>query len=639
MGIPIHVLILSQSEQDTELIIKELYRAGYETVFERMDNYEKLADSIIPKKWDVIIADYVMPNFKIFDALKLIKTRKIDIPFIIISDIPGEYTAVAAIKAGASDYIMRNNPVRLISAINRELNDKAEREKTKYAEEELIKTNGILYSVIEATKDPISIKDIEGKYIILNLSMASMLGKPVKDIIGKTDKEFFSADKAKEIEEKEYRILQTGMPQTYEENVKINFQTKTYITTKSVYYDNWKNKIGIFSISQDITEIKGLQEQLRQSQKLETLGQLAGGLAHDLNNLIIVIHGYSDLALMTVHNDSQISGHINEIQKASSQISNLTKQLLLFASQKAMDMKPFDINNIINDLLKILERIISEDISIKTGLGKQVWTLVGDIKAIEHVIMNMVMNAREAMPEGGTITINTEYIYIDEKYVKTHKDAKTGNFVCLSVNDTGMGINNEIIDRIFEPFFTTKKGRSGLGLSVLYGIVKKHEGWISVQNIENSGCSFKIYFPSVFSDIKEKTTISIDGIQNLKGNGERILVVEDQDSVREFAKKVFSENGYKVFLAGNTQEAVKIFEEQKGEFDLIFIDIVLPDGKGYKLTERLLKLKPEINVIFTTGHIDSEKEHIMCEYENYPLLEKPYSIFGLLKAVKESIKK
>ena len=398
---------------------------------------------------------------------------------------------------------------------------------------------------------------------------------------------------------------------------------------------------------EDITERKRaeeekeeLQGQLRQAQKMEAVGQLAGGVAHDFNNILTVIQGYTEIALRSIPEDDPLCRNLNEIRKATMRAANLTRQLLLFSSRHPVDFAPVDLNKVVNDLIKMLSRLIGEDISLTTDLERGLWTVKADVGTIEQVIMNLAVNARDAMPEGGEITIKTENVHVTKKYCQTHRYARPGRFVCLSVRDTGVGMEQEVLEHIFEPFFTTKRpGQgTGMGLSVVYGIVKQHEGWVNVESSLGNGTIFRIYLPAVSLRPREEQKAPLS-LETLRGEGERILLVEDEESVRQLCTKMLSQNGYTVSVATNGREALDIFRKEEGNFDLIFCDVVLPDVRGPTLAERLLKLKPGVNILFASGYSDRKSDWHSIRQGGYPYLQKPYSLPDLLKAVRETLKR
>jgi signal transduction histidine kinase len=381
-------------------------------------------------------------------------------------------------------------------------------------------------------------------------------------------------------------------------------------------------------------------DNLRQVQKMEAIGTLAGGVAHDFNNILMAIQGNVDIAIMDVEKDNPVHFNLMEIRKASERASDLTRQLLLFSRRQPMEQIPLNLNKIIKNLLKMLNRLIGEDILLKVDLANDIKMIKGDTGAIEQAIMNIIVNARDVMPAGGKIIVSTKNVLLNEKDSELYSDAKPGKFVCLSVQDNGGGIAPPILDRIFDPFFTTKeqgKG-TGLGLSAVYGIVKKHGGWINAESVLDEGTTFEMYLPTISAE-PEQDRPPILSQKKFNGNQERILLVEDEEVVRNILKELLSEKKYKVFSAANAKEALDIFEKEKGAFDLIFSDVVLPDVRGPKLVEQLLKQKPEIPVLFTSGYSEEKSDRQMIDELGYSYIKKPFTSYDMLKTVKEVLEK
>ncbi|MCD6170738.1 MAG: GAF domain-containing protein [Candidatus Latescibacteria bacterium] len=411
--------------------------------------------------------------------------------------------------------------------------------------------------------------------------------------------------------------------------------------TFSAYVSSALQNVRLFRETQRAyEELQKTQNQLLHVQKMEAIGALAAGVAHDFNNMLTAVQGNTELALMTLGEDDPSYRYLNEVRKVTMRAANLTRQLLLFSRRQPMERVPFDLNRVIQDLTKMLSDIIGEETSLTTDLGTDLWTVQGDAGTIEQVIMNLVVNARDAMPEGGEITIRTQNVQVDQEYCKTHSYARPGRFVRLSVRDTGEGIDQAIIDRIFEPFFTTKeRGRgTGMGLSVVYGIVKQHQGWITVESSPGQGSIFEVYLPAVSIKPEEEPKASVS-LEAFRGSGERILLVEDEESVRGLITKGLSENGYIVLAAANSGEALDIFEREAGDFDLLFSDVILPDGRGPELAERLLKRKPGMSVLFTSGYSDEKSDWSAIREGGYPYLQKPYSLSTMLRAVRDALKR
>jgi ligand-binding sensor domain-containing protein/signal transduction histidine kinase/CheY-like chemotaxis protein len=383
-------------------------------------------------------------------------------------------------------------------------------------------------------------------------------------------------------------------------------------------------------------EKEKIRAQLFQSQKMEAIGKLAGGVAHDFNNILTAIHGCVDVALMNINDKDPLYTDLKEILNDVDHASSLTRQLLLFSRKHLMNFNPLKINKMIIKLFKMLQRLIGENIEIVLDLDSDLWTIQADRGTIEQVIMNLVINARDAMINGGQLKIKTENVELDEDQCNKISEARSGTFVCLSVKDTGVGIDKNVVEQLFEPFFTTKKsGRgTGLGLSVVYGIVKQHEGWIDVYSETGNGAEFKIYLPSITDDSNEETDNSVS-IDKLKGHGEKVLVVEDEESVLEFVKRALKECGYNVCSAASAWEALDIFEKEKRDFKLLFSDVVLPDRNGVELADEVLSRCPDIKVLLTSGYTDQQSQWRAIRDRGFPFLQKPYMLVDLLRSIKE----
>jgi len=385
-------------------------------------------------------------------------------------------------------------------------------------------------------------------------------------------------------------------------------------------------------------EKKQLYSQLIQAQKIEAIGRLAGGIAHDFNNLLTAILGYSDLAMIQTDNEDPLKKSINQIRFAAQRAAKLVHQLLIFSREEPMEFKPHNLSDIIENLLKMLKRIIGEDIAINFELDPEIWITKVDQGQIEQVIMNLAVNARDAMLNGGKLTIKTRNVHIDQEYAKSYSYARPGKFVCLSIEDKGIGMNGETIRYIFEPFFTTKKKGegTGLGLSVVYGIVKEHKGWVNVNSEPGVGSTFNIYLPACFTVAVSEKKESIP-FQNLQGHGERILFVEDDKEIREFMKIQLREKGYIVFTAENVKNTIDIFKQEKDNIDLLFTDVVLPDKRGIELVDILLSHNSNLKILLTSGYLDKKSEWPLIKERNFRFIKKPYTLVDLLHAIKESL--
>lgn len=411
----------------------------------------------------------------------------------------------------------------------------------------------------------------------------------------------------------------------------------------AVLFDEEGGRAGTVWIARDITERKQAEEekakiqaQLLQSQKMEAIGLLAGGVAHDFNNLLTTIQGYISLALMNIPDTDPIARDLNQARQAAGRAANLTRQLLLFSRKQPMEPAPVDLNYLIDNLVKMLHRLLGEDITITTELEPDLWLIWADEGTIEQVIMNLAVNARDAMPKGGKLTISTGNVTLDEEAARCLSEARPGKFVFLRIADTGYGMDKKTMERIFEPFFTTKeigKG-TGLGLSVVYGIVKQHDGWINVSSSPGKGSVFTVYLPamSLLAECKRREEISL---QSLKGRNERILMVEDEYAVRIPTVRMLIENNYRVSGASSGQEALETFSLEGGGFDLALIDVVLPDQTGLELAEQLLIRQPELKILMTSGYTDHKSQWPAIQKRGFGFIQKPYALDDLLFKVRQ----
>ncbi len=387
-------------------------------------------------------------------------------------------------------------------------------------------------------------------------------------------------------------------------------------------------------IIEDITERKHLENQFFQSQKMETIGKLAGGVAHDFNNLLTVLSGYTQLCLLGVEEGDPMRGNLEEIRKATEKASALTHQLLAFSRRQIMDMKVIDLNAVLKDLDRMLRRIIGEDVELKTLLAQDLGRVRTDLSQIEQVILNLVVNARDAMPKGGTLLLETANVALDEEYARYHVGVRPGSYVVLSVTDTGCGMPAEVREHIFEPFFTTKGKGTGLGLSTVYGIVKQSGGNIWVYSEVNRGTSFKVYLPRIEEEID--TLLPRDTKEPPPKGDETVLLVEDDTSVRELAARILRDQGYTVIEAIHGNEAIHLGRDYAGrEIHLLLTDVVMPQVGGRELVSRFRTLHPEAKVLFISGYSDLTMTHQALIKPGDPFLQKPFSPTTLAKKVRE----
>jgi len=408
-----------------------------------------------------------------------------------------------------------------------------------------------------------------------------------------------------------------------------------WLETRAVPFRNEKNEIvALLGITRDVTERRKLEEQLRQSQKMESIGTLAGGIAHDFNNILSAISGYGHLTLMKMAQNDPFRPNLQQILEASDRAAHLTKDLLLFSRKQPIDKKPVDLNEGIQKLSKFLVRVIGEDITFKTMLAGGVIPVLADAFQIDQVLMNLATNARDAMRNGGNFSIATDTVRLNEEFTFSHGLGTPGEYAVISVSDTGEGMNEETLQRIFEPFFTTKEvGQgTGLGLSVVYGIVKQHEGAITVYSERGHGTIFRIYLPLLVDTPADKVAVVDE--DKLVGGMETILLAEDDKTVREMTTLLLQDFGYKVITAVDGQDAVKQFSENSDRINLLLFDLIMPEKTGKDAYDEIRKMRPDIKIIFASGYDpDMVRQKALLE-QNVPVVYKPVSMAALLKKIR-----
>ncbi|MFC2048700.1 ATP-binding protein [Elusimicrobiota bacterium] len=391
----------------------------------------------------------------------------------------------------------------------------------------------------------------------------------------------------------------------------------------------------------EIEERKKTETQLIQAQKMEAIGTLSGGIAHDFNNILAVISGCTELILDDIDNNNPMYDDMCEIREQTRFAANLTKQLLLFSRQQNYEIQDINLNEVVSSLTKMLGRIIGEDINLNINIEPDLWMIEGDKGNISQVMLNLAVNARDAMKSGGNLKIKTKNITLNKEESKEILYARTGRFICLSVQDTGVGMSETMVKQIFDPFFTTKelgKG-TGLGLSVVFGIIKQHDGWINVYSERGKGAEFKVYLPALSEKPKILNKEKKVPSNMLMGNGECILLVEDEESVRNMNKKVLNKYGYKTMEAANAEEGIDIFRKKNREINMVLSDIVLPGKSGIALTEEIFSQNPNAKILLSSGYTEERISFEEMKKKGISFIQKPYGIHDLLKIINKVLSK
>jgi two-component system cell cycle sensor histidine kinase/response regulator CckA len=619
----------------------------------------------------------------------------------------------------------------------------------------------LLKGITEGTLDAVFVKDLKGRYLMVNSAGAQFVGRTVEDVIGKDDTELFTPETGQLLRSFDRKVLEAGVPQTFEERATSNGITRMYLSTKGPYRDargqivgvlgvarditsqkraeeefrqsqqklrihlehtplavvewdlefrvaawnpsaerifgysrqeaigqhasfivappyrqhvdqiwqgllkqqggtrstndnvtkggrtiacEWYNTplvddsghvLGVASLVQDVTERVALEERLRQSQKMEAVGRLAGGVAHDFNNLLTVILGYSQILAEGVPSGSRLAESAAQIQSAADRAAGITRQLLAFSRKQVLSPRIINLNDILVNLDSLLRRLIGEDIEIMTLPAKDLGSVKADPGQIEQVIMNLALNSRDAMQQGGKLTLETSNTNLDESYAHDRQPVAPGRYVLLAVSDTGHGMTAETQARIFEPFYTTKevgKG-TGLGLSMVYGIVKQSGGHIWVYSEPDRGTTFKIYLPRVDQTVE---TVGVEKhVNGMQQGTETILLVEDDPQLRQLSSSVLTHCGYKVLVAGSPEEGLAICKADPSDIRLLVTDVVMPRMNGRQLAEQILQIAPELRVLYISGYTSNAIVHYGVLDPGLWFLPKPFTLSALIAKVRE----
>jgi two-component system, cell cycle sensor histidine kinase and response regulator CckA len=626
------VLMLEDDPNDVELIARELGRLAPAPQVQRVTTETAFVTALRDFAPDVVLCDHNVPTFDGRMALQQTRAIRPDIPFILVTGSLNEETAVSYLKAGASDYILKDRLVRLGPAILEALDHARQRQALRRHEL-------LVRAIIDANPSLVFVKDWDGRFVLVNQATAEIYGTTVDGLIGKTDADFNpNAEEVAHFLRDDRDVMASGRPKFISEEPVTNpdtKQTRWFQTIKVPLRLPGENAVTMLGVATEITERKQLEEQLLQSQKMEAVGQLAGGVAHDFNNILTAIVGYTDLLAAEFTGDAQQLEDLEEIRKAARRAAALTRQLLSFSRKQVLEPRIIDVNAVVTNLDKMLRSLISENIELKTMLAPDVDAARVDPNQLEQVIMNLAINARDAMPEGGLLTIETANATLDENYAARHVSVIPGDYVMIAVTDTGCGMTEETKARIFEPFFTTKPaGRgTGLGLSTVYGIVKQSGGNIWVYSEMGTGTTFKIYFPAIEA-LPDDIGKAAPAEAGQRGAG-TVLIVEDDDQLRRLTHRALASQGYVVLEADRGRTALDIARRHKGPIDLLLTDIVMPDTNGRKLADTLRAARPAMRVVYMSGYPDRAIVNNGMLEPGDDYLAKPFTTDAITRKVRE----
>jgi PAS domain S-box-containing protein len=607
----LRLLLVEDTDDDAALIVRAVRQAGFDIVWHRVQTAEEFRNALDDPP-DFIISDHALPSFSSLAALQLLQARGIDVPFLVVSGTIDEETAVTILRAGAHDFVTKQNLARLGPAIQRELQEAHNRAERRKAQQDLRIQRDFLRLVIDADPGLIFTKRPDGVFTLANQAVADLYGVTVDELVGRThqmvdrsgnsggfltaEREVLASGQARVADAEPVTDARTGGPRWFETRV-----------LPLVAPDGTPQVLGIGT---EITQrrvaeeaLRVTEEQFRQAQKMEAVGQLAGGIAHDFNNLLTAILGYSYLLKDRVQSDPEMLADLEEIQRAGERAESLTRQLLAFGRKQMLDPQILDLHEVVRGLEKLVRRATGEMIQLEISTASPLERVRADRSQIEQVLLNLAINARDAMPGGGTLGIHTSSDAPPPGALNPAAAAApaAGGWVSLTVTDTGSGMPPDVSRRIFEPFFTTKgpgKG-TGLGLAMVYGVVAQSGGTITVDSEVGRGTRFSIYLPAAAGQEAPRAAAPQVAVE-LRGT-ETILLVEDEVAIRELVRKVLGSYGYNVLEAADPDDAIGIARRHAGPVHLLLSDIAMPRMSGPDLAQRLVPMRPEMRVLYMSG--------------------------------------
>ena len=639
---PLSALLVDDNPSDVELVVAELERS-YDLRFEQVDSVEGLRNALVEDGWEIVLSDYRLPSFDIHSALAVVIEHGHDVPFIVVSGTIGEEAIAAVLRAGARDCVLKSNLTRLGFVVARELEEAVTRRAHREAEEALRRSEREFRTLVEHAPGAIVITDEDGRIVLVNglvevlfgYQRSELLGHPVEMLVPERFRGAHLSHRGAYHSLPSQRLMGGGLDLVARRRDGSEFPVEVSLSP----FES-EDGLRVISVLHDISERKCaevakelLEEELRQAQKMEAVGQLAGGIAHDFNNLLTVISGYTEIMLRRLGHEAAGSKEIAEISKAAKRAARLTRQLLAYSRKQILEPRVLDLNDVVTETKTMLGRLIGEHIELSTTLAEDLGSISADAGQIEQIIMNLVVNARDAMPQGGTLLLETRNLTLAEALHHQASDVPPGDYVLLTVADSGQGMDAATVGRIFEPYYTTKArdAGTGLGLSTVYGIVVQSGGHIEVESELGLGTTFRLYFPRVAEDAEAFSPKPPDE-RSLMGS-ETILLVEDEEALREVGREMLELYGYTVMLAADGAAGLELAQNHPQPIQLLMTDILMPKMGGIELAERLSTLRPEMKVLYTSGYNDSGESLQKVAGAQY--LQKPYAMEELARTLRE----
>ena len=640
----LRVLILGHSQHDADLILSELKEAGLYAGYTLVQDRQQFVRALEASEFEAVLSDFRLPGWTGIDAFRELRASGKDIPFLLVTGTLGEEAAVDCIKAGVSDYVLKERLSRLPAALKRAIREKSLHQKKMQAQTELVQSEMRAQeqlrdgearhkNLIDHSPYGIFRATFDGSFHDTNPALLAMLG-------------FTSVEELRAVNlgRDVFRFPEHWAQLTADcrENGPVHGAESEWqrrdgglvavrLGLRRVSIPSQADSIEV--IAEDVTELRAIEGQLRQAQKFESIGQLAGGVAHDFNNVVGAILGWAGLGFEQNKSNPQIADRFTRIREQAERAAALTRELLALARRQILQPQAVDLNTVTSSLVSFLDKVIGKDIELKV-ITSPLEPVKADPTQIEQVLMNLCLNARDAMPGGGRLLIETEMTEIDSSYCRSYPSVTPGRYSVLSVSDTGVGMDAATRERIFEPFFTTKeRGKgTGLGLATAYGIVKQHGGFIHVYSELGQGSLFRVCLPALEAELAGGTpAVAPAPLVEMRGS-ETILIADDHESIREMSRQTLVGLGYHVLSAGDGEEAIRLCQAEAPA--LAILDVVMPKLGGPATASKLAARFDRLPILFTSGY-SRDSENVAPAIADAHYLQKPYSPAMLGRVVRE----
>jgi PAS domain S-box-containing protein len=637
---PRKILYIEDSEEYAELAVKILRRADPDYRIRLTDGLAEIKKLLKTEPFDVILTDFNLKGFDAREVLRLGAELAPGVPVIVLTGVLSDETAVELLKAGASDYILKDRIARLPAAISAAIADHEKELDLNAAIRGLGESEARYRELFEASSDLIFLVSLDGEITAVNPAFQAATGFTIRKTPALTAMQL-PAEEEKKAFARALAQAAAGREAAEMEFIFISAKGRQLTVQGSFHPKKQDGKVmylqGIF---RDITVHRSLEAQFRQAQKMEAVGRLAGGIAHDFNNMLCAIQGYATLSLKPLKDGDQMKTNLEEICKAVARAVALIKQLLVFSRKQPLQKLPCDLNALLTSIQPMMSRLIGENIKLKLDLDPELPHLLADASQLDQLLVNLVINARDAMPAGGEIAVRTRLAAVSPEDVRSpDPDQAGGKFILLSVKDSGLGMDKAVREHIFEPFFTTKeRGKgTGLGLATVYGAVKQHNGWITVESEPGRGTEFSVYLPFKACGQPGADEALPRRRRGKRETAARILIIEDDPVLRGLSAKALTVHGHTARKAESIEEAMAILKECGEDFDIVFSDMVLGDGNIMTVAEELAKRSPKAGFIFTSGYLEEKDNWDYINRMGYKFIAKPFSVETLLRTIDETL--